>query len=107
MLTHHDKTVENAIEVFLSCKDLPVSYWGFKNVGLEKERMNELVNEMKKEGKKTVLEVVTYSEIECMASAKLAVELGFDYLMGTVFYNSVWEYLKDKKIMYYPFTGRI
>lgn len=39
MLTHHDMTVKNAIEVFDSCKDLPVQFWGFKDVGLEREKM--------------------------------------------------------------------
>ncbi|MDR0489626.1 MAG: hypothetical protein LBH28_00050 [Oscillospiraceae bacterium] len=69
--------------------------------------MNELIIEMKKAGKETALEVVTYSESECMASAGLAVDLGFDYLMGTIFYPNVWEYLKDKKIKYFPFIGQI
>ena len=34
MLTHHDKTVENAMDVFKGCSDLPVQYWGLKDVGL-------------------------------------------------------------------------
>jgi hypothetical protein len=29
MLTHNDKTVKNAIEVFQSCKDLSINNWGF------------------------------------------------------------------------------
>ena len=78
MLTHNDKTVKNAQEVFEACKDLPIEYWGFKDVGLEKPKMVELINAMKAAGKTTFLEVVTYSEEECMAGAKLAVELGFD-----------------------------
>ena len=35
MLTHNDQTVKNALEVFDSCKDLPVDFWGFKDVGYE------------------------------------------------------------------------
>ena len=34
MLTNNDKTVIDAVEVFESCKDLPVQKWGFKDVGL-------------------------------------------------------------------------
>lgn len=37
----------------------------------------------------------------------MAVEMGFDYLMGTIFYPSVWEYLKDKNIKYFPFVGKV
>jgi hypothetical protein len=28
MLTHNDVTVDNALDVFDSCKDLPVKFWG-------------------------------------------------------------------------------
>lgn len=107
MLTHNDQTVKNALEVFETCKDLPIKYWGFKDVGLEKEKMVELINAMKAAGKTTFLEVVTYSEEECMNGAKLAVELGFDYLMGTIFYDSVYQYLKEQGIKYLPFCGKV
>lgn len=107
MLTHHDITVENALEVFEECKDLKVKNWGFKDVGLPEEKMKELLAAMKREGKQTFLEVVTYSEEECMRGAKLAVEYGFDCLCGTLFYQSVWNYLKDKNIMYFPFVGEV
>ena len=33
MLTHHDVTVKDAGEIFEQCKDLPVKFSGFKNVG--------------------------------------------------------------------------
>lgn len=107
MLTHDDRTVKNAHEVFEACKDLPVKYWGFKDVGLEKEKMVELIQAMKSAGKTTFLEVVTYSEEECMNGAKLAVELGFDYLMGTIFYESVYNYLKEQGTKYLPFCGTV
>ena len=42
MLTNNDKTVIDAVEVFESCKDLPVQKWGFKDVGLDKEAMIDL-----------------------------------------------------------------
>lgn len=107
MLTHHDVTVKNAKEVFESCKDLPVVNWGFKDVGLPPEEMKELCQMMKREGKTTFLEVVTYSEEECMRGAKLAVECGFDYLAGTIFYDSVLEYIKKHDLKYCPFVGKV
>jgi hypothetical protein len=84
-----------------------VEFWGFKDVGLPKEKMAQLVTMMKEAGKKTFLEVVSYSEAECLRGAKLAVELGFDYLMGTIFYSKVWDYLRDKNIIYLPFVGKV
>jgi hypothetical protein len=107
MLTHNDKTVEDALSFFKTSSDLPVEFWGFKDVGLPKPKMQELVGAMKGAGKKTFLEVVTYSEDECMRGAKLAVELGFDYLMGTVYHKSVLAYLKTQAINYLPFCGKV
>jgi len=107
MLTHNDKTVENALEVFESCKDLPVQFWGFKDVGVPKEEMIKIINAMKAAGKTTFLEVVSYSEEECMRGAKLAVELGYDYLMGTVYHQSVFDYLATQNIKFLPFCGQV
>ena len=61
MLTHNDRTVENALDIFESCKDLPVECWGFKDVGLPIPKMKALVSAMKAAGKVTFLEVVTYT----------------------------------------------
>lgn len=108
MLTYNDVTVKNAQKVFDSCKDMDsVKNWGFKNVGLPVNEMKELVDSMKAAGKTTYLEVVTYTEEECLKNAMLAVECGFDYLCGTLFYESVWEYLKDKSTTYQPFIGEV
>lgn len=107
MLTHNDQTVENAYEVFESCKDLPVQFWGFKDVGVPKEEMKRIVDAMKAAGKTTFLEVVSYSEEECMRGAKLAVELGYDYLMGTIYHPSVFEYLSSQDIKFLPFCGTV
>lgn len=107
MLTHNDVTVSDAKKVFLENKDLPVDNWGFKDVGLEPAAMKELCGLMKQAGKTTFLEVVTYSEEECMRGAKLAAECGFDCLLGTVFYESVAEYVKTTNLKYFPFVGKV
>ncbi|HML69313.1 MAG TPA: hypothetical protein PKA81_13085 [Clostridia bacterium] len=107
MLTHNDQTVKNALSVFESSKDLPVEFWGFKDVGLELVEMKKLVDAMKQAGKTTFLEVVSYTEEACMAGAKTAVSLGFDYLMGTVYHKSVFDYLKTQAIKFLPFCGKV
>lgn len=107
MLTHHDQTVPNALELFNELKDESVTHWGFKDVGLEPDQMQQVVAAMRAAGKTTYLEVVSLSEEEGLRGARLAVELGFDILMGTVFYPSIAEYLKDKPIRYYPFPGHV
>ena len=62
---------------------------------------------MKDAGKTTFLEVVSLSEEEGLRGAQLAVELGFDILMGTVFFPSISDYLKNKPVRYYPFPGHV
>jgi hypothetical protein len=107
MITYNDKTVQDALKVFEECKDAPVIHWGFKDVGLPHEEMKTLVHRMKDAGKTTYLEVVSLSEEEGLRGAEIAVDAGFDILMGTVFFDSILEYLKDKPIKYYPFPGHI
>src|SRR5689334_13216716 len=107
MLTHHDKTVPDALELFQRTQEYPIKHWGFKDVGLPPEEMQTVVTAMKAGGKTTFLEVVSLSEEEGLQGARLAVELGFDILMGTVYYPSIGEYLKDKAVRYYPFPGHV
>ena len=42
-----------------------------------------------------------------MRGAKLAVECGFDCLLGTIFYDSVAAYVKTTGLKYYPFVGKV
>ncbi len=107
MLTKNDVTVSNAKEVFLSCTDIPVNHWGFKDVGLPTDQMKDLVKTIKNSGKNTYLEVVTYTEAECIDGAKLAVDCDFDYLMGTTYFASVAEILKKSNTKYLPFCGKV
>ena len=107
MLTHNDKTVENAIEVFEAAKDAPAKYWGFKEIGLPVDRMKLLVNKMKSAGKTTFFEVVAYTEDECIEGAKIGVECGFDILMGTLYFDSVKKVCDDAGMKYMPFVGKI
>lgn len=107
MLTHNDMTVSNAHDIFESSKDLPVEFWGFKDVGLPKKEMAQLYEKMKSCNKQTFLEVVSYTEELCMQGAKLAVDLSVDYLMGTIYYKSVFDFLATKKIAYLPFCGKV
>ena len=107
MLTHNDMTVKDASTIFDSCSDLSVKYWGFKDVGIPHSEMAALSKKMKDAGKTTVLEVVTFTEESCMQAAHLAYDCGIDYLTGTVFFPSVMDFVKEKKIKFYPFCGKV
>jgi len=107
MLTHHDYTVKDAYQVFDACKDSCVDCWGFKEEGLDHSAMKALVVHMKDCGKRTALEVVAYTEEECMEGAKMAVACGVDVLMGTLFFDSINDYCKANGLKYMPFVGKI
>lgn len=107
MLTHHDRTVEDAYKVFDQCKNSKANFWGFKEEGIPLDRMKELYLYMKACGKTTVLEVVAYTEQECLEGARMAVECDCDILMGTLFFDSINEFCKEHDLKYMPFVGEI
>lgn len=107
MLTHNDKTVNNAYKIFNQCKNSKAKIWGFKEEALPIEQMKELYSYMKECGKTTVLEVVAYTEEKCLEGAKMAVECGCDILMGTKFFDSVNDFCKSNNLKYMPFVGEI
>ena len=106
MFTQNDVTVANAIEAFEEIKDLPVDFFGFKEIGLPPEKMKLLNDKIHTAGFQSFIEVVEYDEDKILEPSKMAVDMGFDYLMGTVYYPSIWKIL-DKKINYFPFCGKI
>ena len=107
MLTYHDRTVKNADEIFEKCKNSNASFWGMKEEGLPLNEMKMLFSKMKAYGKTTVLEVVAYTEKECLEGAKTAYECECDILMGTMFYESVNNFCNLHNIKYMPFVGKV
>ena len=107
MLTHHDRTVTNAIEIFEAAKGSKAKYWGFKEVGIPEDQMTELVKRMKAAGKTTFLEVVDYTEEGCAEGARIAARCGFDVLMGTLYFDSVKKIADEAGIKYMPFVGEL
>ncbi|MBM3710627.1 MAG: hypothetical protein FJW61_09435 [Actinobacteria bacterium] len=110
MFTLNDRTVVDAINYFEQVKDLPVDFFGFKEVGLELEKMKILNDKIHAAGFESFLEVVEYEEETILGPTKMAVDMGFDYLMGTVYFPSIWDIVGrggTKKIKYFPFFGKI
>lgn len=107
MLTHNDLTVRNAYEIFDTCKNSLAEFWGFKEEPLEINEMKEIFGYMKRCNKKTVLEVVSYDEEHSLAGAEMAVQCGCDYLMGTVYSDTVNAFCKTHSLKYLPFVGNV
>ena len=107
MLTHNDKTVLNAYDIFEKCKNSKAKFWGFKEEPLPLDEMKRLYSYMKSMGKTTFLEVIAYDEQNGLKGAQMAVECGVDILMGTVFYDSINNLCKENNLKYMPFVGQV
>ena len=107
MLTHNDRTVANAAEIFAQCRTCKAQFWGFKEEGLPYRDMQQLFRAMKDCGKTTFLEVVAYTEAACLDGARRAIDCGCDVLMGTHFFDSVNDLCQRNQLRYMPFVGEI
>ena len=107
MLTYNDVTVPQAAEVFAKCEHTRARYWGFKEAGLPFAEMRDLFARMKACGKQTCLEVVAYTEAECLRGAEMAAACGCDFLLGTVFSEAVNAYCRAHGLRYMPFVGQV
>jgi indole-3-glycerol phosphate synthase len=111
MLTHHDVTVPNALELFEEVKDTGLRYIGCKDIGLSREELKRLFRRFKEEGMKSFIEVVTYDENEHFRGVNTALEIGADYLIGGMPQHTLktLDYLKEKqsKIKFFPYIGKV
>jgi hypothetical protein len=107
METYNDMTRADAISVYKEIRDSNVKYIGFKDIGLPMKQLKELHAMMKKDGRTTFLEVVSASEKETLQSTKVALELGVDYLIGGTYIDSTLPLIKNTKIKYFPYVGKI
>ncbi|MEO9459787.1 MAG: cupin domain-containing protein [Lentilitoribacter sp.] len=107
MLTRNDKTVEDAEQHLETALAAGVHHIGFKDVGLPFERLKNLNTCIKAGGATSYLEVVSLDKDSEIMSAKAAVDIGVDILLGGTNVDAVLPILKGTPIKYYPFPGRV
>ncbi|GHB50584.1 hypothetical protein GCM10007094_44660 [Pseudovibrio japonicus] len=107
MLTRNDETVEDAAQHLTTALAAGVHHIGFKDVGLPFDQLRDLNNAIKDGGATSYLEVVSLDEESELVSAKAAVDIGVDILLGGTHVDAVLPLLKDTGIQYYPFPGKI
>lgn len=111
MLTHHDVTVPNALELFERVKGTGLRYVGCKDIGLEISALRQLFSSMKNARMKTFLEVVTMKEAEHFEGVNKAIDIGSHYLIGGMpqYTEQTIKYLKERKseIKLFPYIGKI
>ena len=107
MLTHHDQTLENALEVYDDIRDLPLRYVGFKDVGVPQATLRELTRRMHADGREVMLEVVSEWPEDELRSIAAAVDIGVDWVLGGTHADEALVALDGAPVRYCPFPGRI
>lgn len=106
MLTLGDRTVENCLEVFDSISDTGLEHVGFKDIGVDRATLAELQGRIKATGAVSYMEVVSTTTEACLDSARIALDLGVDRLLGGFEVAATMALLAGSGIAYYPFPGR-
>ena len=107
MLTRNDRTVEDASEQLKIALGLGVRHIGFKDIGLPIDQLKNLNKAIKAGGATSYLEVVSLGRESEIVSAKAAIEIGVDMLLGGKRVDDVLPIIAGTEVQYFPFPGRI
>lgn len=107
MLTAEDRTVRDARTRLDEALEGGVRHIGFKDVGLPVAELEALARTIRDAGGRSYLEVVSLDEESELASARAAIALDVDCLLGGTRAAAVTEITRFHPIRYYPFPGRI
>jgi len=107
MLTRDDRTLSDARDVYASIADSGVRHVGCKDVGLPRDELAALMEDIRANGHTTHLEVVSESDEATLQSARVAAEIAPDFLIGGTLIEPVQEVLEGTGIRFFPYVGRI
>jgi hypothetical protein len=106
MLTHGDRTVANAAEIVPTLAGTGLRYIGFKDVGADSSRQRELTSLAHDCGFEVMLEVVSTSKEDELASLHSAAAAGVDWVLGGTHAADAAGILADG-VRYCPFPGKV
>jgi methylglyoxal synthase len=107
MLTENDQTIPDARARLDEALEGGVRHIGFKDVGLPLPDLKELARAIRAAGGRSYLEVVSLDETSELASARAAVDIDVDCLLGGTRAGIVTDVTRQHPLRYYPFPGRI
>ncbi len=106
MLTRQDQTVTDCLAVMAEIEPLGLHHIGFKDVGVELGTLRTLNHMIKANGATSYMEVVSTTPQAALNSARIALEIGVDRLLGGTLVRETLDILSGSNIAYYPFPGR-
>ncbi len=112
MLTHHDRTVDRALEVYEQIRgpglgQQTLRYVGLKDVGATPDVLAELVRKAHDDGLEVMLEVVSTSAADELRSLRAAADIGVDWVLGGTHAQDGVAVLRGSGIKYCPFPGQV
>ena len=106
MLTRHDATVDNALDLVEIARGLGLRDIGFKDVGAGAPMLKRLTAAIREAGASPWMEVVSTTREAELRSVALGRDLGVDRLMGGVHVEAALRILEDGTTRYLPFAGK-
>ena len=107
MLTRNDQTIPDARAVCASVSDVGLRHVGCKDLGLAKPELAALIGDIRSGGQTSYLEVVSESDESMEASARTAVEVGADYLIGGTAVERIQNVIAGTGLKFFPYIGSI
>jgi hypothetical protein len=107
MLTRDDVTLSDAREVYASVAGTGLRHVGCKDVGLPREELAALMDDIRSHGHETWIEVVSETEEDTLNSARVAAEIRPDHLIGGTLIEPVQEILAGTGVKFWPYVGQI
>jgi hypothetical protein len=107
MLTHGDRTVDNAVEVYRQVSGTGLKLVGFKDVGVSPETLRRLTDLIHDDGRPVFLEVVSTSRDDELRSIEAALEVGVDYVLGGTHVDDALALIDGAAVRYCPFPGSV
>ncbi len=107
MLTTNDKTISDARAQLWEALAGGARHIGFKDIGLPFTALKLLAHDLRTAGARSYLEVVSLDSASELRSARAAIELGVDCLLGGTRAEKVVPLIRDEPLSYYPFPGEI
>ena len=107
MLTRDDVTLSDARAVYGSIAGTGVRHVGCKDLGLPRDELAALMDDIRGNGHTTYIEVVSETEEATLESARAAAEIRPDHLIGGTLIEPVQEILAGTGVKFWPYVGQI
>ncbi len=105
MLTCNDRTVPNCLDVLDEITGLEIRHIGFKDIGVGRDTLKELVQRIGAMNAISWMEVVSTTADSIRTSIETAARIGVSRVLGGQDIDFARQTL-DKNTAYYPFPGR-